>query len=287
VDNPNEQPSRRAFCWGANTHGELGNNSFANGLFAGGSAATFPVEVSRGAIPMKQADGSYTDTTDISAGGQHTCLVAGGATYCFGSNYGGELGNGTTGFPIGVPTLVAHDDNTPAGSPVAAAAAKAEAARVTEADYTGVSRVAAGDGTSCDILNGETACWGWNFHGEVGNGEFDGYVTKPSALAFAVDIQATPSDSASGSETPSASPSGSATASPSGSASVTPSGSASSAGGAGEAADETEPPSTAKLATTGAPIAGIFVGGVVLLVVGVTVVAVARRRRSSAQAAHS
>src|SRR5207244_7112580 len=124
---------------------------------------------------------------------------------------------------------------------------------------------------------GDTACWGWNFHGEVGNGEFDGYVTKPSGLAFAADVQAAPSDSASASETPSESP----TATPSGSASATPSAStsgttsaspssttstspstSSSAGtGSGEAGEETEPPSTAKLATTGAPIARIFLGG--------------------------
>ena len=50
--------------------------------------------------------GKLTGATQIAAGNYHTCaVVAGGAVKCWGDNYWGELGNGTTNdsrVPVGV-----------------------------------------------------------------------------------------------------------------------------------------------------------------------------------------
>ena len=40
--------------------------------------------------------------TAISAGGLHSCAVADGKAYCWGNNYYGQLGNGTTPTPVPV-----------------------------------------------------------------------------------------------------------------------------------------------------------------------------------------
>ena len=65
------------YCWGDNTHGQLGRS--------GGASAT-PVLVS----------GGYLFTT-LSAGADHTCAVEAGtgAIGCWGRNDSGQLGDGT------------------------------------------------------------------------------------------------------------------------------------------------------------------------------------------------
>src|SRR6186713_1482747 len=67
----------RAYCWGTNKSGQLGNGS--------NNDSNVPVEV--------KALGSHV--SEISAGANHTCAVVDGAAYCWGNNAAGQLGDGS------------------------------------------------------------------------------------------------------------------------------------------------------------------------------------------------
>src|SRR5207253_8330659 len=85
---------------------------------------------------------------DISAGYFHTCgLSVAGATYCWGTNFLGTLGDGT-GLGRSIPTAVA-------GGPV----------------YIDID---AGAGHNCGLTaSGEIWCWGQNDEGQLGIGNFE------------------------------------------------------------------------------------------------------------------
>jgi alpha-tubulin suppressor-like RCC1 family protein len=75
--------------------------------------------------------------TSIDAGISHVCgLVAGGRAYCWGSNYGGELGDGT---------LISST------APVA-----------VSGDFRFAAIGAGGFHTCALTLSGALACWGWD-----------------------------------------------------------------------------------------------------------------------------
>jgi alpha-tubulin suppressor-like RCC1 family protein len=72
----------KAYCWGYNSDGELGNNSTASSYT--------PVAVSQGAMPS----GSLKQ---IVAGYSSTCAIASDdKAYCWGAATSGQLGNGTS-----------------------------------------------------------------------------------------------------------------------------------------------------------------------------------------------
>jgi alpha-tubulin suppressor-like RCC1 family protein len=92
----------RAFCWGRNDRGQLGAPR-ADGRCDGIACNVTPMRVST-------ADGLASMTfTSISAGGDHTCGIAGGVAYCWGSNQYGQLGLPmsvqSSSRPIGVPSV--------------------------------------------------------------------------------------------------------------------------------------------------------------------------------------
>jgi alpha-tubulin suppressor-like RCC1 family protein len=70
----------RAFCWGRNDRGQLGS-ARVDEQCEGVACTPSP-------IPVSALDGF----TSISAGGDHTCGMAGGSAYCWGSNQYGQLG---------------------------------------------------------------------------------------------------------------------------------------------------------------------------------------------------
>src|SRR5437667_86445 len=82
----------------------------------------------------------------MSAGGAGTCgVTAGGAAYCWGSNFSGQLGDGTT---------------TDRSSPVLVAGSVSFAAVR-----------AAGNAFTCGVTSGGAAyCWGNNIYGQLGDG---------------------------------------------------------------------------------------------------------------------
>lgn len=73
-----ERPTPKLFCWGRNMEGQLG---FASNNFN----TNYATEVNIGGT-----------LTALAAGVKHTCAVlATGVTKCFGSNYFGQLGDGS------------------------------------------------------------------------------------------------------------------------------------------------------------------------------------------------
>ncbi len=120
------------YCWGWNPYGQLGNGTTTN--------SSTPVQV-------KGVGGSgfLTGVTSVANGDFYTCaLLTGGTADCWGFNYDGVLGNGTT---------------TQTSTPVAVSG------------LTGITALTAGDYHTCALLsNGTVQCWGENNYYDLGNG---------------------------------------------------------------------------------------------------------------------
>jgi len=128
-------------CWGANFQGELGDNTT--------TSSTTPVDVvGFGSSPTPTVTPTNTpvSTQFVGAGALHTCtLTINGGVKCWGSNAGGQLGDGTT------------------------------TARLTPTDViglsSGVTALAVGLYHTCALTtSGGVKCWGANGDGRIGDG---------------------------------------------------------------------------------------------------------------------
>ncbi len=166
-------------CWGSNADGQLGDGTTTQ--------HSTPVNVS----------GLASGVTALAAGGSHTCaLSTGGGVKCWGRNYHGQLGDGTTtqrntpvnvsGLASGVTALAAGDGHTCAlttgggvkcwGSNWAGQLGDGTTtSRSTPVNVaglaSGVTGLAAGSSHTCALTTGgRVKCWGWNADGQLGDG---------------------------------------------------------------------------------------------------------------------
>ena len=140
-------------CWGYNQYGQLGLG------YTGGSVSS-PTLVS-----------GLTDVASLVLGGNYTCAVlVSGSVKCWGSNYFGQLGFGTSESVMSVssPTLVPG--------------------------LTDVASLVSGDRHTCAVLvSGSVKCWGYNMDGQLGLGDISDPVSSPTLLPrFSMLIPAKP-----------------------------------------------------------------------------------------------
>jgi alpha-tubulin suppressor-like RCC1 family protein len=115
-------------CWGYGGVGALGNGS---------DATTY--------APADSVVGLDHGVAAVDAGTGNTCaLLTTGAVKCWGSNFFGQLGDGS-GANSTVPVSVSELDS-------------------------GVTAISADDSSCAVLATGELRCWGWNAAGQVGDG---------------------------------------------------------------------------------------------------------------------
>jgi alpha-tubulin suppressor-like RCC1 family protein len=113
-------------CWGFGVFGEMGNGS--------NTSSNVPVDVS----------GLSSGVSAISSGTEHACaLISGGTVKCWGANFNGQLGNGST-----------TSSNTP----------------VIVSGLSNASAISVGYSTCALTSTGGVKCWGYNGVGELGTG---------------------------------------------------------------------------------------------------------------------
>src|ERR1035438_7848891 len=142
--------SGKAYCWGDNGSGQLGNGSTVG--------SSVPVAVDTSGVLAGQA------LTQITAGDASTCaLDAAGAAYCWGNNGSGQLGDGGTVSNSSVPVAV-DTSGVLAGKTLTQITA---------------------DGYHTCVLDavGAAYCWGDNGTGQLG----DGGTAFDSSVPVAVD----------------------------------------------------------------------------------------------------
>jgi len=113
-------------------------------------------------VPAPQAAlAASRGVSSISAGGEHACAIINGIGYCWGEDFNGELGNGTS---------------TNSGVPVAIDSGGALAGKVLTQISSGYEHTCALDAA------GAAYCWGLNSYGQLGDG-----TTTSTTVPVAVD----------------------------------------------------------------------------------------------------
>jgi len=168
-------------CWGDNSDGELGNGS----------------AVAESRVPV-QVTGLTSGVTQITVGASFACAVnAAGGVVCWGNNFGGLLGNGTTtnsSVPVPVTGLASGVVSVSAGNIGACAVTTSGGVMCWGSEdilgngsmpvggYTpvpvqvtgltsGVASVSVGTSYACAVTTtGGLWCWGIGDYGQLGNG---------------------------------------------------------------------------------------------------------------------
>jgi alpha-tubulin suppressor-like RCC1 family protein len=125
----------RAFCWGKNTMGQLGNSTLDTRMQ--------PTRVARGDLPLSRR------FVDIDAGNAHSCAIDdAGRAYCWGSNSNGQRGVGAE--PRSTKPRLVDTSGVLAQRRLAS--------------------IDVGDNHTCGITRaGVAVCWGYNRSGSLGD----------------------------------------------------------------------------------------------------------------------
>jgi len=135
-------------CFGDNFAGQLGDGTIYN-------HASTPVDVV----------GLSSGVKAISSGGNFSCALRAGGVKCWGSNYTGQLGDGTT---------------TNRTTPVDVAGLS-----------SGVTRISAGEQHACALTSaGAVSCWGLNDAGQLGNGTTDASLVPVDVVGLGSGVTA-------------------------------------------------------------------------------------------------
>ena len=172
-------------CWGFNSKGQLGDGTY--------TARSYPGDVQN----------LTSGVSKIFMGAMHTCaLQSNGALSCWGQNEGGQLGDSTktnkpTPSVVSLPGAVMSAGLGSTHSCVALVSGEAycwgqnnygqlgdgtQQEKLTPTAVTNlpssVAQVTAGQSHSCAMTSaGAVMCWGWNYHGQLGDG---GTATRPT-----------------------------------------------------------------------------------------------------------
>jgi alpha-tubulin suppressor-like RCC1 family protein len=132
--------SGAAYCWGANTYGQLGASTVSTY-----TATPQAISVSGDLVGKT--------VTQVSAGSLNTCILASSTAYCWGYNTSfGSTGTGSL-TDSAVPTAVyAQPDGVLYG--------------------LSLTQISVGNASTCAVAtNGKVYCWGGNVYGQLGTGQ--------------------------------------------------------------------------------------------------------------------
>lgn len=183
----------RAFCWGNDDRGQLGDNRNIN--------STTPIPIADSTLAF----------TMISAGDRHTCgVTTSGNAYCWGEGINGQLGNGIAA-ASSIPVLVGggisfasvsagrlHScgvstsgtvhcwgDNT--FGQLGNGGSVPQLSPITVGGLSGVSAISAGDDHTCTIAGGAVRCWGSSNWGQVGDGNTSPHTVFTPVLVSGIE----------------------------------------------------------------------------------------------------
>ena len=170
-----------AWCWGANEFGQIGRRGYF------GSRSATPT-----LVPNLDSG-----VTAISAGINHTCAIQDAAAKCWGLNFDGQLGDNSeenSSTPVQVLRLSGGVTAISAGNRHSCAVqrgvawcwgrntkgqlgngSRSDTRRFTAVQVVGlgsdVTAIVTGNEYSCAIQDAAAKCWGFNFDGQLGDGE--------------------------------------------------------------------------------------------------------------------
>ena len=176
-------------CWGNNNSGQLGDGSTVS--------KNVPVDV----------NGLNSGITAIAVGGNHTCaLSAAGGVKCWGNNWEGQLGDGTSSSkntPVDVSGLSSGVTAIAAGTWHTCVLTTGGGVKCwgdgnggsTPKDVAGLSggvaAIDAGDSFTCAVTTeGGAKCWGANYFAQLGNGTKNSSSTPTDVVGLSSGVAA-------------------------------------------------------------------------------------------------